>query len=76
MKNRVSKLFSAIAKRVNVRALQDDFRKAGLVLVGAGYIGVIIDSDKISSTEGFVLLFTGIILWSIGLAQEEDGNDD
>lgn len=75
MKYRVSKIFSAVvtwASRINTKAMQEDFRKAGLILVGAGYAGVIIGGDKISNLEGFLLLATGLVLWVIGITQEEE----
>ncbi len=53
MKNRVTnKLFSAVASwasKINIAALKEDFRKAGLVLIGAGYIGVIVGGDGLQS---------------------------
>jgi hypothetical protein len=79
MKNRVTnKLFSAVASwasKINITALKEDFRKAGLVLIGAGYIGVIVGGDKISSLEGIILSMTGVAVWYLGLIQEtDDGN--
>ena len=75
MKYRVSnKLFSAVRnylRRINLMSLQEDFRKAGLVLIGAGYIGVIVGTDKISNLEGLALLLTGLLLWAAGLYERE-----
>lgn len=79
MKHRVSKkLFSAViswVSRINANALKEDFRKAGLVLVGAGYVGVIAGGDKMSSLEGFILIVTGAVAWAFGLIQEEDNGN-
>ena len=74
--HRVSnKVFSAVKSflgRINIQHLQEDFRKAGLVLVGVGYIGVIVGGDKVSHLEGLALRVTGIVLWVAGLFEREE----
>ncbi|MCG7928963.1 MAG: hypothetical protein ABW104_18030 [Candidatus Thiodiazotropha sp. 6PLUC2] len=79
MKNRVSnKLFSAViswVSRINTTALKEDFRKAGMVLVGAGYAGVIVGGDSMSSLEGLILILTGTVAWAFGLTKEEDNGN-
>lgn len=79
MITRVSnKVFSAIkswASRIDTKTMKEDIRKSGMVLVGAGYVGIIVGGDKISSLEGIVLVLTGIIAWAIGLIREEDNGD-
>jgi hypothetical protein len=79
MKHRVSnKIFSAViswVSRVNTKALKEDFRKAGMVLVGAGYVGVIVGGDTMSSLEGLILILTGAVAWAFGLIKEEDNGN-
>ncbi|HEB92336.1 MAG TPA: hypothetical protein ENI94_02500 [Gammaproteobacteria bacterium] len=47
--------------------LGEDFRKIAIFLVSGGFAGWIIDSDKITQMEGFMLLTFGFAVWVIGI---------
>lgn len=46
-----------------------------MVLVGAGYVGVIVGGDTMSSLEGLLLILTGTVAWAFGLIKEEDNGN-
>jgi hypothetical protein len=56
--------------KIDRAALRDDAPKMGLVLIGAGVLGVMIDSDIITAPEGLLLLLLGLPIWIAGLTQE------
>jgi hypothetical protein len=76
MKHRVSnKVFSAViswVSRVDTKALKEDFRNAGMILVGAGYVGIIVGGDTMSNQEGIILMLSGAVTWAYGLFKEKD----
>lgn len=56
--------------KIDRAALRDDARKMGLVLIGAGVLGAMIDTDNITALEGLFLLLLGLPIWIAGLTQE------
>lgn len=51
-------------------ALSEDARKVGAFCIGAGWVGIFVEKDKMSSWAGVILLMTGIFLSSVGLYLE------
>jgi hypothetical protein len=49
--------------RPDGQAFREDARKLGLVLLGAGIVGIIIDSDKVTALEGLALFGLGAVIW-------------
>jgi hypothetical protein len=78
MKHRVSnKVFSAViswVSRIDTKALKEDFRKGSMALVGAGYVGVIVGGDTMSSLEGLLLILTGVVAWAFCQSKEDEDN--
>jgi hypothetical protein len=63
MKEKVKWLFSR--KLSDPSALKEDLRKLGLVLMGGGVIGMIMNRNH----WGFVLILAGAIAWFFGLTE-------
>ncbi len=51
--------------------LQEDLRKIGLVLTGAGILAIVIDSNF----AGFLVMIFGIITWIFGLTDKRTEDD-
>ncbi len=65
-------MFGNLRNSLDREAIQEDMRKLGIGLAGGGLFGVIVNSDKITAYEGFVLLFLGSILWVFGIQKNEE----
>ncbi|MEE9493040.1 MAG: hypothetical protein V3W04_06640 [Gammaproteobacteria bacterium] len=57
--------------------LGEDLRKIAIFFVGGGLAGWILDSDKVTRIEGFMLLSLGLVIWFTGiyLTAKEDESD-
>ncbi|HHW7520396.1 TPA: hypothetical protein ACU18R_002130 [Mannheimia haemolytica] len=61
-------MFGKLFYKMNPKVLAkigEDFRKAGY-LMGAGFVGMVISNDQISTSEGLVLFLWGLYIWIIG----------
>lgn len=61
-------MFSALFYKMNPKVLTkigEDFRKAAY-LMGAGFVGMVISNDQISTLEGQVLFIWGLYIWIMG----------
>ena len=57
-----------VPKRVKLlEVISEDMRKTGIFLIGAGWLGVMVDNDKITDWAGTILIVTGIIIWIVAL---------
>lgn len=51
--------------------LQEDLRKIGLVLTGAGIIAIFIEGEF----SGFLVMAFGVITWVFGLTEQRENDD-
>lgn len=63
--------------KLNVTNLLEDQRKLALGLMGGGILGLVVDNDKITTTEGWIIFMIGFISWIVAiiLSYEEDDED-
>ena len=48
-------------------AISEDMRKIGIFLIGAGWLGIMVDNDKMTDWAGTLLVVTGVIIWILAL---------
>jgi len=58
---------------IDYKSIKEDARKIGLAILGVGVAGLIIEYDKITSTEGWFLMTVGAIIWTYGVLQPKGG---
>jgi hypothetical protein len=68
MKEKLKGLFSR--KLSDPSALKEDLRKLGLVCMGGGVIGMVMNRNY----WGFVLILAGFIAWLFGLTEKRDSD--
>ncbi len=67
MRDALKRLFSReLSEKSSI--IQEDLRKVGLVSVGAGIIGVIMQNNL----SGFWLIIIGLIAWGFGLTEQRN----
>ena len=54
--------------KFNFTIIREDLRKLALALMGGGILGLVIDSDKITLTEGWMIFSIGFIQWLVAVA--------
>ena len=58
-------LYSVI--KFDSEALREDSRKVGLGLISAGFLGAVIETDKVTFDESVVLFSVGLLVWIFAL---------
>lgn len=64
--NKVFRTLAFRLSKIDTKALKGDFRKAGMVLMGTGYAGIIASGDPISAQDGTLFILNGLIAWILG----------
>ena len=54
--------------KFNFTIIREDLRKLALALMGGAILGLVIDSDKITLTEGWMIFSIGFIQWLVAVA--------
>lgn len=57
---------------INNIALREDSRKIGLGLITAGFLGFVMQTDKITSSESVLLFVVGMVIWILALLQPSE----
>ncbi len=65
----ISMIISWGLSGLDIKGLKEDLRKAGLILFGAGFIGLVVSNDNLSILEAAMLIVSGCIIWVIGLKE-------
>lgn len=61
-----------LASKIDIKSFKEDVRKAGLVIFGTGFIGIVVGADNLSIAESVVLLIAGTVFWIIGLIKGDN----
>ena len=68
-------LFNLIS--IDSVSLREDARKVGLGLVTAGFLGYVLQTDKINPSESMLIFGVGMMIWVLALLKpSENDNED
>jgi len=61
---------------LNTEIIREDLRKLALALMGGGILGLVIDSDKITTAEGWLIFCIGFINWMMAIIFSKPMNEE
>jgi hypothetical protein len=58
-----------LQQQLDIKKAFDDSRKIGLTLMGAGFLGIVIEKSGV--LPGLFILLLGLYLWYLGITKRE-----
>ncbi len=61
---------------LNFKIIREDLRKLGLVFVGGGFVGIVVNSDKVTIVGGTIISLLGFTIWIISVVNTPSDVED